>query len=176
MFNGRKKGQKRRDFHYDDVNGTWDSKFEAQVFQGGLDAGIGLVRNSEAIPYLRVVPRASCADCGSNRVGETRRITWDLHSDTWHPLGKENGCYVECKGYLRGPKRSLYRSFFKDKPDTPVVFIIQSNFKVGKGTFGGWITKYLNCPWALWKGKWSELQWVYPEPEKPKSTRKKQKQ
>lgn len=160
---GRKRGQKRRDFHYTDENGDWDSRFEAQVFKGAVDAGTNVRRNYTPIPYARRVPRASCQDCGSDRVGETRRITFDLRVDNGHSEGKEDFYYLEPKGYMRAPKRSLYRSFFKDKPGISVRFIIQSNYRVGKGSFGEWINKHLNSPWFLWKGVYpTEEQWIFP--------------
>jgi hypothetical protein len=176
---GRKLNQKRSDFHYTAEDGsTWDSRFEYLVYKGAKDAGCDVRRCEkwvDTIPYSRILPRASCQDCGSNRVSEERGVTFDLFINNRDSAGKEDSYYLESKGYMRGPKRSLYRSLFKDKPDTCVRFVIQSNFKVGKGTFGGWINKHLGCPWAIWKGSWNDLVWIYPPPKKIKRERKKSK-
>lgn len=177
---GRKLNQKRSDFHYTDESGeVWDSRFEYLVYKGCKDAGFNVRRSvqrgTDTIPYTRTLPRASCQDCGSTRVGETRRITFDLFVDNTDSERKENSYYLESKGYMRAPKRSLYRSFFKEKgSDVSVRFIIQSNFRVGKGSFGEWINKHLRSPWFLWRGTYPiEAQWNYPiELKKSKSSKK----
>ena len=82
--------------------------------------------------------------------------------------------YLEAKGYMRADKRSLYRSFFKEQPNTRTCFIIQSNYRVGKGTFGEWISKQLKMPWFHWQGEFPKPnEWILPiEPKKSKSTKK----
>jgi hypothetical protein len=145
------------------------------VYKGARDAGLEVTRNDVPIPYARSLPRASCQDCGSDKVGETRRLTFDLRVNHRDSAGQESVYYLEPKGYMRGPKRSLYRAFFKEKGEAiSVRFIIQSNFKVGKRTFGEWINKHLRMPWFLWKGTFpTEQQWNYPlELKKSKSTKK----
>lgn len=163
---GRKVGQKRSDFHYTDESGeVWDSYFESKVYQGAVDAGKNVRRctkGADTLPYFHNVPGASCTDCGSTRVGRARGITFDLFVTDTDTFGKENSYYLEPKGYMRAPKRALYRSFFKENPNTSVRFVLQSNYRVGKGTFGGWINKHLHAPWALWKGSWDSLVWTFP--------------
>lgn len=170
------KAKRRSDFHYTAEDGSkWDSRFEYLVYRGAVDAGLVLRRcekGSDTIPYTHTVPRASCQDCGSARVGSARGITPDLYFDTGHPTGEEGRGYVEIKGFMRAPKRALYRSLFKEKPNTPLCLVIQSNFKVGKGSFGGWITKYLGIPWGVWKGTWPP-EWNMPDVQKPKSVESK---
>ena len=177
---GRHIGKKRKDMRFEAPDGeVWDSKFEWQVAEGAKRAGVRLLRadkrgGTDTISYFHQVRGTSCQDCGSDRVGKIRGITFDLLMPDWHPLGKENGGYLEVKGYMRADKRSLYRSLFKEKTDIAACIIIQSDYRVGKGTFSQWITKHLHIPVFLWRGEFPKpTDWIYPSERKiSKSTKK----
>lgn len=177
-------GSKRSDLRFQAPDGSiWDSKFEWHVWEGAKNADVRLHRADKAgktdtLSYVHNIRNARCQDCGSDRVGSVRGITFDMVMRDWHPVGKENGGYLECKGYMRANKRALYRSFFKEKPGFSAAIIIQSNYKVGKGTFGDWISKILKIPYFHWQGVFPKpSDWVMPviKQEKSKSTRNKRK-
>lgn len=177
---GQKLGTKRKDMRFLSPDGVeWDSKFEWQVWEAARVSNVRLSRADkeggvDTIPYFHQVRGTSCQDCGSARVGKVRGITPDFIVHDWHPIGKENGGYLETKGYMRADKRSLYRSLLKERPNLSLCLIIQSDYRVGKGTFGQWISKILKVPYFHWKGKYPEQhEWILPiEPKKSKSNKK----
>lgn len=177
---GHKIGTKRKDMRFMADDGSiWDSKFEWQVWEGAKDAKVQLVRadkegKGDTISYFHQVRGASCQDCGSPRVGRIRGITPDLLMPGWHPVGGENGGYLEIKGYMRADKRALYRSLLKETPGLSLCIIIQSDYRVGKGTFSQWITKHLKVPVFHWRGVFPKPnEWILPvEPKLSKRAKR----
>lgn len=146
-----------------DLN-VWASEFEYKVYRG-LKASGSNIRKSDSgdtLAYQDPVRDARCSECGGEDIIKSRSYTPDLVGG---PAGQDLSAgdgqghyFIEAKGYLRGPQRRLLRAFRQSYPRLDWRFIIQRDYPVGKGSLGSWITKYLKCPWALWRAN-GELAW-----------------
>lgn len=173
---GEKIGIKRSDRRWRDEHGEeWDSRFESVIYDIAKESGIKIRRctSADTIPYYHTLRGTSCQDCGSIRVGKEHRYTPDFFVYTGDTAGGKDGYYLEAKGYLRAPKRSLLRSLFATRPIVDIRFLLQSDFKVtSKLRFAGWVTKYLiGSSYAIWRGSYP-TEWIKAnEPKKSKSTK-----
>ncbi len=166
---GKRVGTKRRDMRWQAPDGTvWASRFEYGVFLAHASAGIPVRKcdESDCVRYTRPVRNAACGECGSARVATTHTYTPDLSVDPEeHRKRKaldDDGPYViECKGYLRADRRSLLRALCKERPDLPLRFIVERDYKVSRSlSITGWIRKFLKKPAVVWDGNppdWSRL-------------------
>jgi len=90
-------------------------------------------------------------DCQSCEVAQRRTYTPDLfltRADSGLP-----GYYIEAKGYIRGPRRSLLRAFRATRPEIALRLIVQKDYNVTKNmTIVQWAQKYLKVPVIVWTG------------------------
>lgn len=147
----------------------WASRFEYGVFLGYRRAGIAVRKCGEQdrVDYTSPVRNATCGECGASSVATAHGYTPDLFIDQKEHrqrkiLGDAETYFAECKGYLRGDRRSLLRALCKARPDLRLRFIIERDYKVTKQlTIAEWITKYLRRPVAVWTGDASSLKWRF---------------
>lgn len=179
---GKRVGTKRRDMRWITPEGTFDSKFEYEVYKAGLDAKIPIRRTtkgkpdtagSDTVSYWHPSRGGACRSCGSTEVGTLRSFTADLLYDPalLRPQSGNKGdtsdqsppFLIESKGYLRSNKRSLLRSLVKARKDIALRIILQRNFPISKkSSITDWVRKYLKIPFAVWNGKWP-VSWVMPK-------------
>lgn len=168
--NGERVGTKKRDMRWRSSDGqVWASQFEYEVYETLKTRGHQVRRctagepgNSDSLSYVQRIPNASCENCGSVKIGKQRVYTPDLYitetpgtdarqRDPFKRWYRDGGVYVECKGYVRAPQRTLLRSLFQARPGTTVVFILQRNYATSRVTLvADWIAKYLKQPVFLW--------------------------
>ena len=163
---GHKAGLKRSDKRWVDEHGElWASHFECRVYEAALRANVKARRcdkgGRDTFPYHSKVRDGRCQSCQGTDIIKERRYTPDLRvissparSESDESGSGEGSYYVEAKGYLRSDKRALLRSLIKSGAIPSLRFILQSDYRVGKTTLGGWISKFLKCPWALFDGEW----------------------
>lgn len=172
---GRKVGTKRADRRWQDAKGElWASRFESLVYEAGIRANLKVRKCSkggdDTVAYRSKVLHGVCESCKSTDISQERRYTPDLcviQDPQEGSAGQPSEYYVETKGYLRGPQRSLLRSLCKAGAIADLRFILQSNYRAtAKLTLGEWISKYLNCKWAVWDGKAWPSTWNQNEPKK----------
>lgn len=144
-----KRRQKRRDYRYTDEHGeTWDSKFEARVFNElrapAVRLGLTLrrcVKPGDSVAYTTAIRGANCVECGSHEVVQRRTYTPDVHV-----CGSGREIWIEAKGYFDATKRACLRSLVKQAPDFDVRIVLAADHKAGKGTITEYITKYMKVP------------------------------
>jgi len=168
---GHKKGTKRSDKHWVDPEGAvWDSRYEYLVYKGFQDAGAKVRRTTKSDTFSFTLPirGASCASCGSAKVGQLRHYTPDIHVTPRNSKHKAECYYVEAKGFLRAKQRSLLRAFYKENPDSSVRYVLQRDYPTGavskrtgqRSSIIKWFNKYLpNAKVIEWKGNPPE-DWI----------------
>lgn len=156
---GKRMGTKRRDMRFIAPDGSeWDSRFEWIVYDAYKQAGSS-VRRTEAggrdtLSYSEPVRSATCDSCGATAVSKSRRYTPDLFYHTGLPDNKEEGYYIEVKGYIRAEQRSLIRAFAKARKDVDLRYIYQRDFPVSRtSTVSSWHSKCVKRPYVIWDGK-----------------------
>lgn len=148
---------------------VWASRFEYGVFLGYKAAGYEVRKcgAEDSVSYQRSVRNGVCGECGSARVATAHSYTPDLSVDPKDggqrkPVGDVGPYVVECKGYLRGDRRSLLRALRKARPDMPLRLIVQRDYPVTKSlSIVEWARKFLKLPVAVWTGEppaWSGLK------------------
>lgn len=169
---GARVTSKKRDMRWVASDGVvWASRFEYEVYDGLRRAGLNVRKTTEqdSIRYTHVVRQGACTVCGSDKVVTNRSYTPDLFVSSGSATDADNagGYYIEAKGYLRGPQRSLLRSVRKERPDVDLRLVVQRDYKVGKSTLVGWATKYLKVKTHVWtkEGKLPN-DWYGPRPSK----------
>lgn len=176
---GSRVGTKHSDMRWQAPDGTiWASRLEYEVYEEARRSGEPVRRcvpgtpdKSDTFSYWHSGRSLTCKTCGSAEVGSLRRYTADLFQDSssckragdeGNQEAQSNGYYVDIKGYLRGPRRTLLRSFCKRRPDVDLRILLQRDFKISKlTTAAGWINKTLKIPYAIWDGKWPRT-WIMP--------------
>lgn len=171
---------KRSDFRWIAPDGTiWASRFEWSVYNVLHASSDRYTRTSErdSLSYVQQLSGAVCARCGASEIGKRRHYTPDILFNGQDTDGRKDqekvgrSYYIECKGYLRGPERTLLRAFCKARPDVDLRIIFQRDFPITKPKPGtpsltavGWVTKYLKRPVQVWQGELGE--WIEPETAK----------
>jgi len=159
----------RNDYRYTAEDGSvWDSKYEHAVYTNLLAQNILVDRGRrgpiDTFPYFQYTKSGLCRDCGSTKVGKQRSYTPDLFRHTVRPESensRDQGYWIEVKGYIRAPERSLLRSFVKERPDVDLRFIFQRDFYVTKPTakrpdglrITTWALRFLQARSIVWDGK-----------------------
>lgn len=159
-------GTERKDHRWLSADGQeWDSRFEAQVYEGIHKSGQAKVERttkgkpgeSDTLLYTVPVRDATCSACGASQVSKRRNYTPDLRLPDApardNGVFSHTGFYVEVKGYLRANERSLLRAFCKARPDIDLRFVFQRDFRIGAGTAISWVTKFLKRPACVWTGR-----------------------
>ena len=151
-------GTKPRDMRWKSADGQeWASEFEWKVYDAYRTAKAPVRRTNKAdsLSYALPVNRATCATCGGTEINQLgRHYTPDLFYDAGDGGSSGDSYFIEVKGYLRAPQRTLLRAFCKARKDTNLRFIYQRNFHVSKSTtIGEWTSRFLKRPWAIWNGK-----------------------
>lgn len=161
---GSRVGGKFRDMRWQSPDGAiWASRFEYGVYSKLRELGHDVRRTSpeDRISYTHPVRGGLCTQCNSHEVVTERHYTPDLfvvpragqgagRGDAGDPTAASRGYYIEAKGYLRADGRSLLRSLRKARPDIDLRILAQRDYKVGKSTFTGWVTKFLKIPVHVW--------------------------
>jgi hypothetical protein len=161
---GSRIGTKHRDMRWKSPDGeVWASRFEYSVFFTLKEKGFNVRRTNaeqDRMAYTAPVRNGVCEACASTAVVTNHFYTPDLFVSQGDQSGGPAGYYIEAKGYLRAPQRSLIRAFRKARPDVDLRFVVQSDYKVGKSTVSGWITRYLRSKVHVWNGNlpgsWSD--------------------
>jgi hypothetical protein len=172
---GKRKGKKRSDMRWIAPDGSvFDSRFEYEVYKAGVDAKVPIRRTtkgkpdgagSDTVSYWHPSRGGSCRACGSAEVGTSRSFTADIlyspslqddkSADKADSGSGSAPFYIDAKGYLRAPKRSLLRSLVKTRKDFALRLILQRDFPISKvSRISDWIRKYLKIQFAVWNGKW----------------------
>lgn len=152
-------GTKARDMRFMGPDGQeYASRFEYVVFDAYRRSGTPCRRtikgSRDTLSYTLPVRNATCGSCGSDKIGQQRKYTPDLFHDGDPERGGEQGYFIEVKGYLRAPQRSLLRAFCKARPDVNLRFILQRDFPISKSsTISVWISRFLKKKWVVWDGK-----------------------
>lgn len=156
---GTRLGSKRRDMRWQDPEGNvWASRFEYEVYLGVKASGRTVRRTTpeDSMAYTSSIKGGVCTECLSRAVAQEHRYTPDLYVDTSGRIGTEAtgnaGYYLEAKGYLRSERRSLLRAFRKARPDCDLRLVVQSDYRVGKGSLTSWAEKYLKVKVHVWNG------------------------
>lgn len=167
---GSRAGHKRSDMRWVDPTGkTWASRFEYEVFLG-LQAGVynsgssvsPCVSGVDSFTYTNPVRLASCDDCGSAKVIQTRTYTPDFRVYSQASVSRSGAevrsvYYIEAKGYLRAERRRLLRAFRNARPDIDLRMVVERDYKVtSKLTIVQWARRYLKLPCVVWTGKLPE--------------------
>lgn len=166
-------GTKRRDMRFRAPDGSeWDSKFEWQVYDEYLRSAEGrkirrtIQGGPDTLSYSVPVRNATCNSCGSAEVSKQRRYTPDMVYDGLGAAGDLGTYFIETKGYLRAPERSLLRAFCKARQDVSLRIIYQRDFPVNKKlSITQWTAKYLKIPYAVWAGS-VPVKWIMPKSKK----------
>lgn len=161
---GSRIGTKRRDMRWKSPDGEiWASRFEYSVYFTLKEKGFNVRRTNaeqDSMGYTAPVRNGECTACASTAVVTNHVYTPDLFVNQGGQGGGSAGYYIEAKGYLRAPQRSLIRAFRKARPDVDLRFVVQADYKVGKSTISGWVARYLRCKVHVWNGNlpgsWSD--------------------
>jgi hypothetical protein len=166
---GSRVGHKRSDMRWIDPEGnTWASRFEYEVFlgiQSSAPKGATVARcasGTDSFAYTNPVRLASCNDCGSAKVIQTRTYTPDFSVSSEGGYSSYGAAvrsvyYIEAKGYLRAERRRLLRAFRNGRPDIDLRMVVERDYRVtDKLTLVQWARKYLKCPVVVWTGKLPE--------------------
>jgi hypothetical protein len=140
---------------------VWDSRFEAEVFDGYGRAGYQVRQTTEhdRVLYTRGVRNGLCGKCGSAEVATSHSYQADLSilpkDGGQQPSLDDGGAYLlEVKGYIRAERRSLLRALLKARPDLRLRLLVQRDYKVTKSlSLTDWAVKYLRIPVAVWTGQ-----------------------
>jgi hypothetical protein len=144
---------------------TWASRFEYEIFLGLRNAPAEIIpcaAGTDSFTYTNPVRLASCDDCGSTKIIQTRTYTPDFlvrPKGAHHSTGAEvrGKYYIEAKGYLRAERRRLLRAFRNTRPDIDLRLLVERDYRVtDKLTIVQWARRYLKCPVAVWNGKLPE--------------------
>jgi hypothetical protein len=103
----------------------------------------------DSIRYTSSIRQGVCSSCGSADVHQEHTYTPDLLV-----VPRRNGAryYIETKGYIRAEERSLLRAARRANLSCDLRVVAQRDYRVGKGTFLSWCTKYLKAPVHVWNG------------------------
>jgi hypothetical protein len=152
---GERVGTKAKDTRWLAPDGTvWASRFEYQVYSVLKDKGYDVRKTTEQDrqAYTAAVRNGKCTQCGGVAVVSQHTYTPDLFVRTGQAGGIDRGYYVEAKGYLRGDRRSLLRSFRKTGPAIDLRLVIQRDYPVGKSTLKDWAERLCKMPTHVWNG------------------------
>lgn len=159
---GERVGTKKSDMRWRDTSGVvWSSRFEYEVYIALLAGGVDVRKTTESdqLLFSDRLTGCVCGACGATEIVKHRRYTPDLYVSSQGSGGSTDdstGYYIEAKGYIRSERRRILRSFRQARPDVNLRVIIQRDYKVGKSTLAGWVTKYMKIPVAVWSGSLPE--------------------
>ena len=141
---GHRVGTKKRDMRWQSPDGViWGSRFEYEAYLDLKNQGVNVRKTTEedTFEYAEHIGSGRCLSCGSTSVIKPRTYTPDIVANPDRP---DRRYYVEAKGYLRAESRSLIRAFHNSRPDVPLRFIIQRDYRVSTTlSFVQWIERYL---------------------------------
>lgn len=155
---GERVGSKKSDMRWRDTSGVvWSSRFEYEVYIALLAGGVDVRKTTESdqLLFSDRLTGCVCGACGATEIVKPRRYTPDLYvspQGSGGSAGNGAGYYIEAKGYIRSERRRILRSFRQARPDINLRVIIQRDYKVGKSTLAGWVTKYMKIPVTVWNG------------------------
>lgn len=132
------------------LKGRFASIFEKVIWDDAKERGIEITYEPESFQYEKRPPRgAKCGDCGSSKVSVPGSYTPDFKV--------QGRFFVEAKGYLNAPKRTLMEAFRKSNPELDLRFLFaQDNWLTHKKK-----TKYTD--WAKQIGVKSAVGNKIPE-------------
>lgn len=108
------------------IKGAFASIFEKVIWDDAKERGIEITYEPESFQYEKRPPRgAKCGDCGSSKVSVPGSYTPDFKV--------QGRFFVEAKGYLNAPKRTLMEAFRKSNPELDLRFLFaQDNWLTHK--------------------------------------------
>jgi hypothetical protein len=111
----------------------YESKFEERLAAQLQKKGVKFTYESETWKYEKKPYNATCLDCGSRRVMETRDYTPDFFLPS--------GIVVEAKGKFTSPMRTKLLAVRESNPDRDLRIVFQRDnplTSTKKKTYTGW--------------------------------------
>ena len=162
---GHRVGTKRSDRRWEDDNGVWASKLEADIFASLRGNPSVTVRRCEpgscdTVEYQSPVRSGKCLACGHRTVVQVRTYTPDFFVVPRNGPTTA-GYHVEIKGYLSAADRTILRDVKAAWPNLDLRVLLQRDGKcTPTKSRVEWTLYTLKAPVAVWDGR---MIWTLPQ-------------